>query len=85
MNTDTTARFLENDGKITLASDLYQYTFGYYSRNPWVSDDICVMARAIDFDNREEKPQLAAVNFADRTVTYPYESNAQSRSLSAFT
>ena len=69
MNIDTTVTFLEQDGKITLASDRYQYTFGYYSRNPWAGDDVCVMARAEDFENREEKPQLVAVDYNARTVT----------------
>ncbi|MBO5218575.1 MAG: hypothetical protein J6C52_04040, partial [Clostridia bacterium] len=69
MKLDTTATFLEKDGKITLVSDKYQHTFGYYSNNPWVSDDICVMARSENFENREIPNELVLVDYAARTVT----------------
>ncbi|MBE6613010.1 MAG: hypothetical protein E7632_11005 [Ruminococcaceae bacterium] len=64
---DMTARFTENEKKITLTSDKYQYTFGYYSRNPWVSDDVCIMARAEDF-TKSADTELVAVDFAGREV-----------------
>lgn len=65
---DKTVRFEEKDNTVTLVSDVYQYTFGYYSRNPWMTDDVCIMARAKDFHDNSERPTLVAVDYSNKKV-----------------
>ena len=64
---DTTVKFIQDGAKITLISEKYHYTMGYYSRNPWVSDDVCVLARQTDVTVNNGS-ELVAVDFAAQKV-----------------
>jgi len=66
---------------LRLESDDFHYTFGYYSRNPWVSDDAVILYRYHPDAGRIRDGELVLADFAEQAV---YELNLRCADFSDY-